>query len=76
MHYFVFPKIVKEDAMLVFIEDSSREATCVVNGKGCVVQTAPASAQIVELRNKCSAVYPLYLGTQNSLLPVETHFSC
>ena len=54
-HSFIFPKIVAKnplkDALLIFTDGSSNgKAAYVVNGKGHVVQTEPASAQIVELR--------------------------
>ena len=39
-----------KDALLIFTDGSSNgKAAYVVNGKGHVVQTEPASAQIVEL---------------------------
>lgn len=53
MYFFIFPKVVMEDsikdAMLVFTGGSSSRRT-VFNGKGYVVQTAPASVHIVVLR--------------------------
>lgn len=55
IHSFIFPKVMMKDpikdAMLVFTDGSSNgRAADVINGKGYIVQTTPASTQIIELR--------------------------
>lgn len=54
MHSFIFLKVVMKgpikDVVLVFTDASSNgRAAYIINGKGYIVQTTLASAQIVEL---------------------------
>ena len=55
LHSFIFPKVVTKDplkdAIFIFTDGSSNgRTTYVVNGERHIVQTEPASLQIVELQ--------------------------
>lgn len=73
MYSFIFPKVVVKDpikgAMLFFTGGSANErAVYVLNGRGYIVQTAPAPAQIVELQ-AAPMVFQLFV---NSLFNLYT----